>query len=195
MFKVFTLGVFLGLGGTIALLYTVPAVDLDREASRVSVQPNGGTREQFRVMLPADRLMAGIAGKKGFPEGLEWPAFMDRDPSQAELFKVRNDNNRVVGVASRLAIGGASPYVEWTLHLPARGTMYLVLEGGADGGERRGRLQGGTREFAALGGAAAERYVAVTDGEPGDGMLELVTSTVGAYVAPAEPVAMAVPGR
>ena len=42
MFKTFILGVILGVSGAIALLYFVPVVDVARENSIITVQPNGG---------------------------------------------------------------------------------------------------------------------------------------------------------
>jgi len=49
---------------------------------------------------------------------------------QAEIFKVRDRNNVVIGVASRLASASeqTGPFIEWVLHLPARGTVYLQMD-------------------------------------------------------------------
>lgn len=183
MFKLFSLGVVLGLAGAVALLYLVPAVDLEREASIVSVQPNGGTVEQFHVALPGDRIMAGQSGQRGLPDGLEWP---DGMPATAtlELFKVRDAANRVVGLAGRVDAGESGEPIAWSLHLPARGTMYIAVDASADeAGQRRGELRGGTLEFAGRRGRVTERFVAAEGGAPGTGRIELATSTVSAAVA------------
>lgn len=191
MFKVFSLGIILGLCGSAAMLYAVPAVNLDREVSMISVQPNGGNVERLHVNLPGDRIMAGVAGTTGgFPAGLVWPDHLDGGPSQTEIFKVRDQEDRVIGVASRLAAGADAPFVEWTLHLPARGSVFLTLDGNLDdGGLRRGQLLGGTKEFRNREGVATERFVPADTGAGNEGRLELVTSLVSRAertAAPAE---------
>ena len=179
MFKTFTLGVILGISGAIALLYFVPAVDVARENSIISVLPNGGNLESFHINLPGDRIMAGVSGRdRSFPDGLAWPEFLDRAGVQAEVFKVRNTDHRVIGVASRIA-GDNAGFVEWALHLPARGTMYVLMDGqSAENGQRLGTLRAGTREFLERRGRVLERFVPADDGD-GEGRLELNTSLVG----------------
>lgn len=190
MFKVFTLGIILGLCGSAAMLYAVPVVNLDREISIISVQPNGGNLERFHVNVPGDRIMAGMSGKtRGFPAELSWPSHLDGEPSQTEIFKIRNQEDRVIGVASRLAAGADAPFVEWTLHLPSRGSVFLMLEGSLDDdGLRRGRLRGGTKEFRNREGVASERFVAAESGSENQGRLELVTSLVSRSEASLAPV-------
>lgn len=179
MIKTFSFGVLLGLVASFGAVYAIPAVNLERQASIVSVQPNGGTRETFKITLPDDRMMAGRGGRQGFPNELEWPAALESADADLELFKVRDDAGRVVGVASRLAIRGDASRIEWALHLPARGTAYLVVsDRAADGGVRSGELRGGTKEFDNRIGAAFERFVADEGGTAGAGVLELVTTTV-----------------
>ena len=185
MLKTFTLGVLLGLAGSAGLLYALPAVNLDREPSIISVQPNGGNREVFFVNLPGDRIMAGKSGTPtAFPAGAEWPAHLDDDNLQAEIFKIRNSDDRVVGMASRIA--GASPnaFVEWAVHLPARGTIYVLLDGEVgDSGVRFGTLRAGTREFEERRGTASERFIdAGADYDDNEGRLKLMTAFVGPQV-------------
>lgn len=195
MIKLFTFGVVLGLAASVGVLYAFPVVNLEREASIVSVQPNGGTRERFQVALPADRLMAGRGGRSGYPEDLHWPETLASLPADVELFKVRDEQSRVVGIGSRLVVRGDEPYVEWALHLPARGTMYLNIDGraAAEGG-RRGVLRGGTREFVDRGGLAAERFLPAEGKGAGEGLLELVTISIAeAAQTPEEFVAEAAP--
>ncbi len=183
MFKTFFLGVVLGASAVAALMYFVPAVDQGRERSIISVQANGGNRESFRVNLPADRILAGAAGAAvSVPPGLEWPDYLNLKNTQTELFKVRNEAERVVGIASRIAVSGDRPFVEWAVHLPARGTMYVLLDSSPTrSGTRAGTLRAGTREFSELRGSVFERYV--TDVEGADegfaGRLELVAALVG----------------
>lgn len=183
LFKTFIFGVFLGIGLAAAALYFVPAVDQGRERSMISVQANGGNRETFHVNLPVDRIILGRTTAGGsFPAGVEWPDHSSFAGAQTELFKVRNDDDKVVGVASRIAITAGQPIVEWAVHMPARGTMYVVLDNDAtESGERVGSLRTGTREFAELKGSVFERYradVGDTDEGPA-GRLELITALVG----------------
>ncbi|HEX2140628.1 MAG TPA: hypothetical protein VHG33_13050, partial [Woeseiaceae bacterium] len=113
------------------------------------------------------------------------PPPMPASGALAELFKIRDGHDVVVGVASRLAGGGAAgSVVEWTLHLPARGSLYATMEPDADEGQRSGSLRAGTREFAGLRGSVVEKHFAVREvastGIEIDGRIELVTALIGA---------------
>ena len=104
LFKTFILGIILGVLGAGALVYFRPAVDLHRERSLMSVKPNGGNQELFRINLPHDRILVGLPGAdSSIPAGLGWPGGELLGDMQAEVFIVRDDNNTVIGVASRLA--------------------------------------------------------------------------------------------
>lgn len=192
MFKSFSFGLVLGLIAAAGLLYVVPAVDQVRERSIVSVQANGGNREALHVNLPIDRVLAGRADLENpVPPGLAWPENEFLSGIQTELFKIRNADEKVVGVASRIVSAGEQPFVEWAIHMPARGTMYFVLAHAAnESGVRVGRLRSGTREFSLLSGVVTERYIAVdeTTNDGISGRLELMTALVGQLdkVAPAE---------
>lgn len=186
MFKSFITGIFSGAILAACLLYFVPAVDQHREASLVSVQPNGGNIEAFHANLPDDRIVVGAAGVDAVPAALKWPAAPVLGDTQAELFKIRNRNDVVVGVASRISGTGVAsgPVVEWTLHLPARGTLYANLQPRADEtGQRSGRLRAGTREFAIMTGSVNERLIgagAEQNSDHGGARIELVTALVAA---------------
>lgn len=182
MFKLFSFGTLLGMIGTAALLHFVPVVDQHRERSIISVQPNGGNQEILHINLPVDRVMVGAPGNKNpVPATLRWPARPSLQGSQMEMFKLRDAEDRIIGVASRLAVGGARPYVEWTLHLPARGSAYLMLNAApSESGGRKGRLRAGTREFQQLQGSVFERYEAAAERTDGiTGRLELAMALVG----------------
>lgn len=188
MFKTFNFGILLGIAATGALLYFVPAVDQHREASLISVQANGGNSEAFHINLPEDRILAGMAGvDEPVPSGLEWPADGILADAEIELFKIRDRKDAVVGVASRMTgpVEAADSMIEWTLHLPARGTMYVEMEEtpGADG-YRNGSLRAGTREFADRHGSVRERFIdAAPPPEAGasgiEGRIELATALTG----------------
>jgi len=182
LFKFFSSGIVLGLVATAGLLYFVPAVDQERERSIMSVRANGGVIESFHVNLPLDRVLAGRPDlTTPVPEGLDWPDDDFLRGTQTELFKIRNADDKVIGVASRMTGGAGQPFVEWAVHLPARGTMYLVMSDRAnETGARIGSLRAGTQEFATLNGKVVERYIAkdAANGNDAGGTLELVTSLV-----------------
>ena len=185
LFKTLVGGIFLGIAGAVALSHFVPAVDLHRERSLVSVQANGGNSETFRINLPRDRILVGLAGgDNSVPAGVEWP---DRDilgDFQAEIFKVRDRNNVIIGVASRLASSTeeTGSFIEWTLHLPARGTIYVQMDlEPAEDGYRDGTMRAGTREFEELSGSVREHFIAEIEEQDYDveSRIELVAALVG----------------
>lgn len=184
MLKTFIVGIVLGIAGAAAGLYFYPVVDQHREASIVSVAPNGGNVEAFHVNVPMDRVMVGAPGqKKPLPIGMEWPADEVLKDVRVELFKIRNARDTVVGVASRTAAkDGSDQVIDWVLHLPARGSAYVNMRPDAlPGGYRQGDLRAGSREFSDFGGGMTERWVPNTSGEEDApaGRIELVTRFVG----------------
>ena len=188
MLKTLIFGFLLGLVGTVAAAYYLPVVDQHRESSVISVAPNGGNTESFRINIPTDRIMVGAPRQaEPVPPGLHWPADELFDGVRVELFKVRNTRDAVIGVASRLVADsdGIEDSVEWELHLPARGTFYVAMPAqAADGVNRVGALRAGTREFRPMQGEVTERWVPNTfddDVDAPDGYIELVTSFVGAF--------------
>lgn len=184
LFKIFIAGILLGLVGAGVLTYSVRAVDLHREPSLMSVQPNGGNSEIFRIDLPRDRILVGLVGTdNALPAGLEWPGDELFGNLQAEMFKVRNRNDVVIGVASRLASASerSGPFIQWALHLPARGTMYMQMEIAASAeGHRNGTLLAGTRDFEALTGSVIEQFTTgrIQGQSVGEGRIELITEFV-----------------
>ena len=182
MFKTFIFGLILGLAAAAGAAYVLPVSDLHRESSLISVLPNGGNSEVFRIRVPDDRLIGGGVGVPT-PASLEWPEALADSNLQLELFKLRNRDDIVIGVASRLFIAGDSQSpaaLEWVLHLPARGTVYFPVSVTADAaGFRTGQLRTGTREFARRSGSLREQYVA--DSATGGGHIELQSSLLGQH--------------
>ena len=179
----------LGIAAAAGALYALPAVDQHREISYISVAPNGGTREQFHINIPVDRVMVGAAGQpSGLPEGLEWPQDDIFANISSEIFKIRNERNVVVGVGARtVATEIDSAVIDWVLHLPARGSVFVSMATQpSEGGERIGELRAGTDEFANLTGIVTEKWVADESGEEDapDGRIELFAT----YVSQLEPV-------
>jgi len=185
LFKTFYFGIALGLLGAFVLTYSVPVVDLHREPSLISVRPNGGNAETYRIDLPRDRILVGLAGvDNALPAGLDWPEEALFGDLQTEMFKVRDRNDVVIGVASRLASASEAigAFIEWTVHLPARGTVYLQMDVAPSAeGHRNGRLVAGTREFETLSGTVIEQYITDFKDEDlnVDGRIELITAFVG----------------
>lgn len=184
MFKTFISGILLGIVTAAAALYYVPVVDQSRERSLIVVHPNHGNTESFHANLPSDRIMIGAKGRiDPLPPGLEWPEDELFANVHAELFKLRNGKDAVVGVASRLTSsgGGSGDIVEWVLHLPARGSIYVLMQAQAreDGG-RIGKFRAGTREFKGMTGLVSERWTADTSDsfDAGAGRVELITALV-----------------
>ena len=184
MFKTFLIGIVLGLAAAAGALYAIPVVDQHREASIVRVAPNGSNAETLHVNIPMDRIMAADAGSQAVPADLQWPATDVLAGVRAEVFKLRNANDAVVGVGVRTsAERDDGSVIDWALHLPARGSIFVAMEAAPrDGGFRIGEMRAGSREFARLAGVLTERWVADTSGEEDAplGRIELRTTYVGA---------------
>ncbi|MCI0517204.1 MAG: hypothetical protein L0Y45_05145 [Woeseiaceae bacterium] len=183
MFRTFVFGLFLGLFGTGALLHLVPVVDQHRVPSHVTVLTNGGNEETFSVRLPGDRIMVGRPGvATPVPAGLAWPDAPALSGFEAELFKVRDRDNTVIGVASRMKQGGGAGFVQWVIHLPARGTMFAALEPNPGAGQARaGTLRAGTGEFELRRGSVREAFVREdgSDDPDSEGRIDLQVALIG----------------
>ena len=185
MFRTFVFGVLLGLFGMGAFLHLVPVVDQHRVPSLVTVLTNGGIEETVSVRLPGDRIMVGRPGAASpLPAGLTWPDAPALAGFEAELFKVRDRDNTVIGVASRMkqAGGTGNSFVQWVIHLPARGTMFAALEPNPGAGQARiGTLRTGTGEFEFRRGSIREVFVREVDGDDPDseGRIDLQVALIG----------------
>jgi hypothetical protein len=184
LFKTFLIGIVLGIGIVAGLLYAVPAVDQYREASIIAVAPNGGTLESFHINIPMDRVMTGAQAEGSpVPVGLEWPVDSQFSNVRTEMFKIRNARDLVVGMGVRTAARhGDENVIDWLLHLPARGSLFVSMEPAPrDGGVRIGTVVSGTREFAEMRGSLGERWVANESDEEDApiGRIELRASYVG----------------
>jgi hypothetical protein len=185
LFRTFIFGLLLGLAGAGAYLQFVPVVDQYRVPSHVTVQTNGGNQETFSVRLPGDRIMAGQPGAVSpIPAGLEWPDAPALAGFEAELFKIRDRDGTVIGVASRMkrAAGSDDGFVQWAVHLPARGTMFAVLEPNPGAGRARsGTLDVGTGEFEFRRGSVREVFVRDdADSDPdSEGRIDLQVALIG----------------
>lgn len=188
MLKTFLVGLLLGILLAAGALYAIPVVDQFREVSIVSVEPNGGNSESFRINIPFDRVMAGTSGRgSGVPLGLTWPKDEIFGNVSTEIFKVRNVRNAVIGIAARtVAKDGNADITDWVIHLPARGSLFVNMGSQPkNGGPRIGRLRAGSQEFDNLTGSVAESWVSDTSGEEGAplGRIELLAT----YVSTSDP--------
>lgn len=184
LLKTFLVGIVLGVAAAAGLLYAYPVVDQFREASIISVAANGGNRESFHVNIPMDRIVIGARGRREpLPPGLEWPTDPVLTGVRTEIFKIRNARDAVVGIAARTAARSESgDVIDWVLHLPARGSLFVNL--GAEpreGGFRIGDLRAGSREFGPLKGVLTERWIADTSGreDAPTGRIELTATYIG----------------
>lgn len=183
MLKSLIIGIFLGLVAGATAFYFVPVVDQARERSIIEVTPNGGNKEVFYANIPDDRILIGLPDQADpVPRGLEWPRDESFANSRTELFKLRNANDIVVGIASRIAASGPNgALVEWVFHMPARGSAYILMRPRVeDQPIRNGELRSGTREFAERVGVVTERWVSNANGaaDAPTGRIELSTSLV-----------------
>ena len=175
----------LGLAVAAGALYAFPVVDQAREASIIKVAPNGGNVEGFHINIPMDRIMVGAPDQPNpLPPGLNWPTEAALSGIRTELFKIRNARDAVVGVAVRNAASSDDGNViDWVLHLPARGSVFINMEPSVrEGGYRIGRFRTGSREFAPLNGYMTERWVANSEERVDDaplGRIELIANYVG----------------
>jgi hypothetical protein len=184
LLKTFLFGILLGVAAAAGALYAVPVVDQYREVSIVSVAPNGGNRESFHINIPVDRVMVGAAGdSSGLPLGLKWPEDEILANVSTEVFKVRNAKNAVIGIAARtVAKEDDTDVIDWIIHLPARGSLFVNMEAQPrESGHRIGQLRAGSREFDDLSGFVAERWVSDTSGDEDApiGRIELLANYVG----------------
>lgn len=181
MIKTFITGIVIGIVAMIGVIHAVPVVDQHREASLVSVTPNGGNFETFHIRLPDDRIMTGGRDAAPLePPGLLWPRSTAFDGVSAELFKLRNSRGSVVGVANRLVAEDeeAGAITEWVLHLPARGSIFATLDSQPQGERRAGDMRAGTREFEDLIGSISERWVGSGTEAGAAGRIELTATYV-----------------
>ena len=88
-----------------------------------------------------------------------------------------------MGIASRMAASSdtVGDSIEWVLHLPSRGSAFIMMRPEVIGGALRvGRLRAGTREFNRLHGRLTERWVPNTSGgeDAPEGHFELLMAFV-----------------
>ena len=162
MFKIFLLGIVVGAAATGGGLYAYQPVDLVREQTVVKVIRNGFNQEVFRINLPRDIVLSGSTARP-ISANLDWSTAAFLGDMQVSVFKLRDVNGRVVGIASRLVKPGDpdTRVSEWVLHLPARGSVYVVMDDAqsAAGTGYQGKIQEGTGEFDNRSGQVSEHFI------------------------------------
>jgi hypothetical protein len=165
----FAAGIVLALVGAALLPAPAPA----RYRALITVQPDGGRREEFLVRFPGDRIDLPADVRADPPPADARGAVVLEDAAgqraSAELFRLRDADGNVIGVASRVALGGGGtrPSSTWMLVIPGRGTLAFGQEDAADLTARQ--RPGAARRVASLPQQAAfwagfRRYVAGADG-------------------------------
>ena len=148
MRALFLLSLLVGFGGTLVAAHWVPWVGHQRLAAQTSVVLNGGRAEQFMIRLPADRI-AATDGKAGgirsvVPNGpMLLPAKFVGEPLLIEHFKVRDADDKVIGIAARhWGDTERGLMTTWSVLIPSRGALLLRAPGEARGALRQDERSG-----------------------------------------------------
>lgn len=179
-----------------ARLYPLPAPE--RLPSDAVALPNGGREEIFFIRIPDDRIgNPRAAAVAPFPR----QAFVREGEERilAELFRVRNKDGRVIGLASKMSgnvlVGQnrSRENVDWMLMIPGRGGLMMSTQG-RPAGERTyplsymgldpsnaGVIVEGTDQFAGLTGFFVEetQIESRDDNDQAVGVLSLRTRMQG----------------
>lgn len=100
-----------------------------------SVPPDGGRQEEFVIHWPEDRIARPSDRAAEAPAGAAGAAVLEDSAGRrvsAELFRLRDTEDNVIGVAGRLAATGgalADPgrsVTNWLLVIPGRGALFLA---------------------------------------------------------------------
>lgn len=107
-----------------------------RYRSLITVPPDGGRQEDFIIRWPEDRIGRPRESRSGLPAAAAVGAAVLEDSAgrraSAELFRLRDNDDNVIGIASRLAgTGGAiadpgRSASNWLLVIPSRGALFLA---------------------------------------------------------------------
>lgn len=113
-----------------------PLPSHQRYRSLISVQPDGGRQEEFVIRWPEDRIGRPGESRSGLPAAAAIGVAVLEDSAgqrtSAELFRLRDGDDNVIGVASRMAgTGGAiadpgRSASNWLLLIPSRGALFLA---------------------------------------------------------------------
>ncbi len=140
MKRLFFLSLLVGIALTVAAAALVPLPRHDRFPSNIEVLTNGGGQESFHIRWPQDRLAlpGEIDGAAAVSAGggLVLPAA--GGAASLEVFRLRDTNGNVIGLASRSTARfpnqrvSAASSSNWVLLIPSRGSLLLAQENSAD---------------------------------------------------------------
>ncbi len=112
-----------------------PLPEHARYRSLTTVLPDGGRQEDFIIRWPDDRIRRNGENGTGLPaDAVTGAAVLEDSAGQrvsAEIFRVRDTDDNVIGVASRMAgTGGAiadtnRSVSNWLVVIPSRGAIFL----------------------------------------------------------------------
>ena len=112
-----------------------PLPEHARYRSLTTVLPDGGRQEDFIIRWPDDRIRRNGENGTGLPaDAVTGAAILEDSAGQrvsAEIFRVRDTDDNVIGVASRMAgTGGAiadtnRSVSNWLVVIPSRGAIFL----------------------------------------------------------------------
>lgn len=127
------------VAGLLAVLLAAalwPLPDHPRLHAITSVPPDGGRQEDFVIHWPEDRIARPGERQGGQPSTAALGASVLEDSAgrrlSAELFRLRDAEDNVIGLAGRLAgTGGAladqgRSATNWLLVIPSRGALFLA---------------------------------------------------------------------
>lgn len=164
MSRVLLYGFFAGLAVALLSVTFWPLTDNLRVRSLIDVRPDGGREESFLIRWPEDRL----ALPDGPAHGAEAVLFDTSDGRvSAELFRVRNADGNVIGVAGRVAAAGEPGTggfaSDWLIVIPSRGALFMTQADARDTTARRAQAGGGEIVSAADGSfRAGDNRIAIT---------------------------------
>lgn len=107
-----------------------------RYRSLTTVSPDGGRQEDFVIRWPEDRIALGGDERTNLPGAAAVGAAVLEDSAgrraSAELFRLRDAEDNVIGIASRLAGAGGAisdrgrSASNWLLVIPSRGALFFA---------------------------------------------------------------------
>jgi hypothetical protein len=122
--RLFYAWVLIGMVLSVVAAAVFPLPQHQRYRSSISVIPDGGREETFRIQWPQDRIQPPVSTSAG-PAG-------EGAAASTEVFRLHDVTGNVVGLASRstsrrVAAEGVSVQgTDWMLLLPSRGTLFMT---------------------------------------------------------------------
>lgn len=132
-----------GLALTAVVAGVWPLPEHPRIRSQIDVIQGGGRQEEFVIRWPQDRIALPAGQTVGEPTGTTGTTVFrarDGEVASAELFRLRDVDGSVIGIASRMTARVTGQRVptasasNWMLLIPSRGSLLLTQENSADVG-------------------------------------------------------------